>query len=45
MGEIGLVLDEVLDLVLTGVPFPVLIVGLSYVVEGAHLHPARETRI
>ena len=37
MGEIGIVLYEVLSLVLTGVPFPVFIVGLSYVVEGSQL--------
>ena len=37
MGKIGLVLDEVLALVLTGVPFTVLIVGLSYVVGGAQV--------
>ena len=37
MGEIGLVLDEVMDLVLTGVPFYVLVIGLSEVDEGAQV--------
>ena len=37
MGGIGLVLYKVLYLVLSGVPFLVLIVGLSLVVEGTQV--------